>query len=82
MRLYGGRMDRIDKIIASQTQLSRKQVRSLILEKRVIAAGKICNSPSEKFDPERDEITIDGEPLTYKKHLYIMMNKPAGVLSA
>ena len=32
--------------------------------------------------PERDQITIEGKPLRFQRHVYLMMNKPAGVVSA
>ena len=44
--------------------------------------GKICKKPDAKIDPDKDEIVVDGQALNYSKYIYIMMNKPAGVVSA
>lgn len=75
-------MERIDKILASQNFGSRKQVHKLIKEKAVRLNGEICLDCGKKADPYSDVIEVNGEGLDFKRHLYIMMNKPAGVLSA
>lgn len=75
-------MERIDKILASQNFGSRKQVHKLIKSKAVKINGRLCLDCGEKADPEKDIIEVNGERLCFKKHLYIMMNKPSGVLSA
>lgn len=75
-------MERIDKILASQNFGSRKQVHKLIKSKAVTINGDLCRDVSQKVNPQTDSIRVNGEELVFKKHLYIMMNKPAGVLSA
>lgn len=44
--------------------------------------GGTVRSPEFKIDPEKDEVSLSGENIGYKKHLYIMLNKPAGVVTA
>lgn len=73
---------RIDKILSSQNISSRKEIKSLIKEGRIKVNGKTVIRADEKFDPTACEITIDNEILLYKKFLYIMLNKPKGVVSA
>lgn len=75
-------MERIDRIIASQGQYSRSEVKKLIKSGRVTLDGRVLKSSDEKADPQNSVITIDGKALSYKKHLYIMLNKPQGVVSA
>ena len=75
-------MDRIDKIIASQGQYSRSEVKKLVKSGRVTLDGRVLKSSDEKADPDINVIAIDGKPIGYKKHLYIMLNKPQGVVSA
>ena len=75
-------MDRIDKIIASQGQYSRSEVKKLVKDGRVTLDGKVVKSSDVKADPNTDNIAIDGKSIGYKKHLYIMLNKPQGVVSA
>ena len=75
-------MDRIDKIIASQGQYSRSEVKKLVKDGRVTLDGKVVKSSDVKADPDKNDIAIDGKSIGYKKHLYIMLNKPQGVVSA
>lgn len=75
-------LERIDKIIASQGQYSRKEVKDLISKGRVSLDGRVIKSSSEKADPKTALIEIDGKPLTFKKNLYLMLNKPKGYVSA
>ncbi|MEG1845508.1 MAG: pseudouridine synthase [Oscillospiraceae bacterium] len=74
--------ERIDKIIASIGTLSRKDVGKLIKEARVCVNDKIIKSVSDKIDTDIDRIFIGGEELIIKKNIYIMLNKPKGVVSA
>ncbi len=75
-------MERLDKIIASQGQYSRSDVKKLVKQGRVTLDGTAVKSSDIKADPDKAEIKIDGRVLGYKKHLYIMLNKPKGVISA
>jgi 16S rRNA pseudouridine516 synthase len=75
-------MDRLDKTLVSQSTLSRKEVQKLIKSGEVTVNGEVCRKIDFKVDAERDEISVKGQALDYQKHVYIMMNKPAGVLSA
>lgn len=76
------KMERLDKILASQNAGTRKEVGAIIRAGRVSVNGKAARRPDDKVDPENAFITLDGVPLKVKKHLYLMMNKPDGVLSA
>lgn len=73
---------RIDKILSSQNIASRKEIKSFIKQGRIKADGKIVVRPEGEFDPENCEITLDDEPILYKRYIYIMLNKPKGVVSA
>lgn len=75
-------MERIDKIIASQGKYSRSEVKKLVKDGRVTLDGKVIKSSDIKADPNLNDIAIDGKSIGYKKHLYIMLNKPQGVVSA
>ena len=75
-------MERIDKIIASQGQYSRKEVKALIAKKRIAVDGRIVSSSSEKADPMTMLLTVDGKPLEFKRNLYLVLNKPKGYVSA
>ena len=66
-------MERIDKIIASQGQYSRKEVKALIAKGRVAVDGKTVKSSSDKADPAASQIAIDGKTLEFKRNIYIML---------
>ncbi len=75
-------MERLDKILASQGTLSRKDVKEFIKQGRVTVNGVVAKKSDVKVDINADEILFDGELLSLKKHIYIMLNKPQGVISA
>ena len=75
-------MERIDKIIASQGNYSRSDVKELIAKRRVMVDGAVIKSSSVKVDPEKSKIVIDGVHISVKKHVYLMLHKPKGYVSA
>ena len=58
---------------------SRTLARALILGGRVRLNGRPVRTPDVWVDPQRDTILINGKPLRRRAHVYVMMNKPAGV---
>ena len=75
-------MERIDKLIASQGLYSRSDVKYLVNRKRVTVDGKVITSASQKADPEKSVILLDGKPFQVKKQVYLMLHKPKGYVSA
>lgn len=73
---------RLDKILTDTGLCSRSQAREIIRRGRAAVNGIPCADPAEKFDPEVVLLTVDGEPVDGPGHIYIMLNKPAGVLTA
>lgn len=73
---------RLDKIIASQGSFSRSEVRALCKKGRVLVNGAAVTDSGFKADPEADKITVNGRAFGYSEHIYIMLNKPKGVVSA
>lgn len=73
---------RLDKIIASTGRWSRREVKALVRQGLVLVDGAPAASAEEKADPETARITVRGEALTYRRYTWLMLNKPAGVLSA
>lgn len=74
--------ERLDKFISSQTALSRKEAQKAIKDKCVTVNGEIMRIVDRKVDTDTDKVTLDGKPMTYQKHVYYMMYKPSGVVSA
>ena len=75
-------MERLDKIIVSQTNYSRKEVKELIKQKRVRVNNEIISKSDIKVDSENDKIIIDENEIKIKKHIYLILNKPKGYISA
>lgn len=73
---------RLDKFISSQLNISRKDARAAILRGRAAVDGTTVRTADFKINENADSVTFDGQALSYKKHIYIIMNKPRGVLSA
>ena len=77
-------MMRLDKYLAARTGMTRSESRKAITKGRVMVAGKICRKADTQLDETAAQIALDGAPLAgeYKKYVYIMLNKPEGVVSA
>ena len=75
-------VQRLDKIIASTGRWSRREVKDLVRQGRVTVDGAAARSAEEKTDPETTEIAVNGERLTWRRYTWVMLNKPAGYLSA
>lgn len=70
--------ERLDKLLAGQGTISRKEIKALIKKGNVQVNGEVCLLPERKIDPEEDKIEISGALLNFKRHVYIMMHKPPG----
>lgn len=75
-------MERLDKIISATGKKSRREVREMVRQGRVLVDGKPAHAADMKVDPQTAVILLDGEPLGYEKFTYVMLHKPAGVLTA
>lgn len=75
-------MERIDKIISVASGVSRADARALIKKGLVSVNGAVIKDIGFKADENNDIICSRGEKLCYSKYVYIMMNKPKGVISA
>lgn len=73
-------MDRLDKIVCSQTTYTRSEAGRLIHAGRVSVDGVPCRQPATKLDPAVSRVALDGKPLNYEEFVYWMLNKPAGIL--
>ena len=73
---------RLDKIIASTGKFSRREVKTLVRQGKVLVNGIPARSGEDKVDAEAVEIIVNGECLTYRRYTWVMLNKPAGYLSA
>ena len=75
-------MERLDKIISATGKKSRREVKLLVKQGRILVDGVPASAAEMKVDPAVSEILLDGEDIGYQRFTYIMLHKPAGVLSA
>ena len=73
---------RIDKFLSNMGFGSRKDVKVLLKSKAVEVNGEIVRDAKRHVDENGDVITVDGEAVEYVEFIYLMMNKPPGVISA
>jgi 16S rRNA pseudouridine516 synthase len=74
--------ERLDKVLANMGLGTRKEVKQLVKQGVVEVDGTIATDPGMHVIPEEQEIIVEGEPLNYKRWIYVMLNKPPGVISA
>lgn len=74
--------ERLDKILSSQGLCSRREARNFLKKHRVELNGVRILSPEKKVEPQLDVLSVDGQALELEKYIYLMMNKPGGVVSA
>ncbi|MBE3591441.1 MAG: rRNA pseudouridine synthase [Thermoanaerobacter sp.] len=73
---------RIDKLLSNTGIGTRKEAKKFIKEGLVLVNGNTVKDAGLIVDTESDEILFDGEKINYKEFIYIMINKPKGVISA
>ncbi len=72
---------RLQRALAAAGIASRRQCEQIIREGRVDVDGTTVTELGTKVDPQRQKITVDGQPIRRRRHVYFMLNKPPGVLS-
>lgn len=75
-------LQRLDKIISSQLNISRTNAKADIRKGFVSVDGVTVKDPTNAYSPEKVSITYKGQAVNFKEYVYIIMNKPKGVLSA
>jgi 16S rRNA pseudouridine516 synthase len=75
-------MERIDKVLSNLGHGTRKEVKALLKKGKVEIDGIIASDSAMKIDPDKAVIKVSGEEINYRKHIYLIMNKPGGVVSA
>lgn len=75
-------MERLDKVLANLGYGTRKEVKAIVKDRIVEVDDVIVKDSGMKIDPEKSKIKVSGELINYKKFVYLLMNKPNGVVSA
>ncbi|AYE34672.1 pseudouridine synthase [Clostridium septicum] len=75
-------MERLDKVLSNLGYGTRKEIKQAVRKGFIEVNGEIVKDNGMQIDPENDKIFVNGEEIFYRKYIYLMMNKPAGVISA
>ena len=75
-------MERLDKFLCDSGVGTRSQVKAILKSGRVTVDGKPEKDPAKKIDPQIRVIMLDGETLGGKQRMVVMLNKPAGFVTA
>ena len=75
-------MERLDKVLGNLGYGSRKEIKQSARKGIIEVNGVIVKDSGAQVNPEVDKIFVNGEQIFYRKYIYIMMNKPDGVISA
>ena len=73
---------RLDRFLSNQLNISRNDAKELIKKRLVTVNGGTAKLFDMKIDPASDKVVSEGKAVIYRKHIYIMLNKPAGVVCA
>lgn len=73
---------RLDRFFSSQEILSRKDIRTALKLGRITVNGAPAKKADMQVDAETDEIRLDGRAVSYEPYVYLMLNKPQGIVSA
>ena len=75
-------MERLDKFLCDSGAGTRSQVKPILKAGRVTVDGVTVRDGSVKVDPGKQAVCLDGVPLGGKRRVVLMLNKPAGYLTA
>ncbi|MBE6980087.1 MAG: rRNA pseudouridine synthase [Ruminococcaceae bacterium] len=75
-------MERLDKFLCDSGVGTRSQVKAILKSGRVAVDGKTEKDSTRKIDPKTNAVTLDGEVLGGYRRIVVMMNKPAGFVTA
>ncbi|MDF2883362.1 MAG: pseudouridylate synthase family protein [Clostridiaceae bacterium] len=75
-------MERLDKVLSNLGYGTRKEVKAMVKRSQIEVDGIVVKDSGLAIEPEKCKIKVNGEEVSYRKYIYIMMNKPSGVVSA
>ncbi|AKN32714.1 pseudouridine synthase [Clostridium carboxidivorans P7] len=75
-------MERLDKILSNLGYGTRKEIKALVKQGLVEIDNEVVKDSGMKIDPDDKEIRVSGEMVNYRQNIYLIMNKPNGVVSA
>ena len=75
-------MERLDKFLCDSGAGTRSQVKAILKAGRVTVDGRVEKDNGRKIDPAKQVIALDGAALSGKRRAVILLNKPAGFVTA
>lgn len=75
-------MERLQKVLAQAGVASRRKCEELILSGAVEVNGEQVLTLGTKVDPAADEIKVNGKKIRSESKVYVMLNKPKGVITS
>jgi len=73
---------RLDKYLTEMGEGTRSQIKEMARKGRILVDGIPEKRAERKIDPEQQQVSVDGRPVSYVRYEYYMLNKPQGVVSA
>lgn len=73
---------RLDRLLVTLALGTRSQLQPMIRKGRLTVNGEAVRDPALNVEPGKDEICLDGQKLDTRLTLHLMLNKPAGILTA
>ena len=73
---------RLDKYLADMGVGTRSQIKQMVRKGQISVNGEVVKKPETKVNTASDQITVLGKQIAYQKYRYVLLHKPAGVVSA
>jgi len=73
---------RLDRILSNQGYGTRREIKKLVRQGSVKIDGNVAKDSDMHVDPDSCVIEVNGNVLNYRRYVYVMLNKPQGVISA
>ncbi len=73
---------RLDKFLSDNTEFTRSEVKKFIFKGCVNVNSQVVKKIDYKINPEADTVSLSGERIDFKPFVYVLLNKPKGVVSA
>jgi 16S rRNA pseudouridine516 synthase len=73
---------RLDRFLSTQTNFTRTDIKKLLWKRKITVDGKVIRDGELKINPETADVIADGRKIVYRDKVYIILNKPEGVVCA
>lgn len=73
---------RLDKMLGKLGYGTRSEIKKMCRQGMVTVNGQEAKKPDQHINPDQDQVCLNGQEVSYREYIYLMMNKPAGCVSA